>query len=159
MRHVILGLIIGISSSLFSPSLAYAEALDMDLLLPKDDKTDAAAPQEDDNSEAQPKAESPPDSTPPAPSDTTSAPPAPAAVPEPATKTTGDVLVMPPPAKAVNVTLPGRGMKKEDVEKRFGAPIEKIEAVGKPPISRWIYQDFTVFFEGDYVLHAVLKEP
>ena len=30
-------------------------------------------------------------------------------------------------------------------------------AVGEPPISRWVYADFVVFFEYDRVIHAVIK--
>lgn len=167
MRHLILRVILGISISLLGPSMVYAEALDMDLLLPKEDKPGTSTSGDEGNTDNSTPPETATDATPPvtdsanAPANTPpQAPAAPAAAaPQPPAKTTGDVLVMPPPAKAVNITLPGRGMKKEDVEKRFGPPVEKVEAVGKPPISRWVYQDFTVFFEGDYVLHAVLKEP
>jgi len=35
--------------------------------------------------------------------------------------------------------------------------VSKKAAVGDPPISRWEYADFTVYFEYDRVVHAVLK--
>ena len=41
------------------------------------------------------------------------------------------------------------------VEARFGAPAARHEAVGKPPITRWDYKGFTVYFEYDHVVHAV----
>jgi hypothetical protein len=50
---------------------------------------------------------------------------------------------------------PRRGMSMERVETVFGAPSEKLAAVGDPPISRWEYPGFTVYFEYDKVLHAV----
>ena len=52
---------------------------------------------------------------------------------------------------------PTRGMTATSVESRFGAPEAKVAAVGDPPISRWEYRDFVVFFEYDRVIHAVVK--
>ena len=54
-----------------------------------------------------------------------------------------------------NVERPGRGMTMTAVEAKFGAPTQKHDAVGQPPISRWDYGDFAVFFEHDLVIHAV----
>jgi len=42
------------------------------------------------------------------------------------------------------------------VEKRFGAPTSRHPAVGQPPITRWDYPGFSVFFEYDRVIHAVV---
>lgn len=50
---------------------------------------------------------------------------------------------------------PERGMSAEQVERRFGPPLKKVPAVGDPPIGRWEYPGYTVYFEGRYVLHAV----
>ena len=63
------------------------------------------------------------------------------------------------PAEVVLITLPGKGMTKDSVEERFGSPAERIEAVGEPPISRWIYGSFIVYFEYDHVIHAVNHSP
>ena len=52
-------------------------------------------------------------------------------------------------------SLPERGMSKDTVRQQFGRPDEQRAAVGTPPISRWIYKDFTVYFEGDHTIHAV----
>ena len=52
---------------------------------------------------------------------------------------------------------PTRGMTAASVESRFGTPQAKEAAVGDPPISRWEYKDFVVFFEYDRVIHAVVK--
>lgn len=50
---------------------------------------------------------------------------------------------------------PARGVTMQTVESQFGAPTERVAAVGEPPISRWVYPTFTVFFEYDRVIHAV----
>lgn len=58
---------------------------------------------------------------------------------------------------ALDVPRPTRGMTMSQVESQFGAPIEKSPAVGKPPITRWDYDNFSVFFENEHVLHSVVK--
>ena len=50
---------------------------------------------------------------------------------------------------------PVAGELKSSVEKLFGAPSEKKAAVGDPPISSWVYDEFTVYFEKDRVVHSV----
>ncbi len=52
---------------------------------------------------------------------------------------------------------PTRGMTQASVESRFGAPNERRAPVGDPPITRWEYPNFVVFFEYDRVIHAVVK--
>ena len=52
---------------------------------------------------------------------------------------------------------PTRGMTATSVESKFGSPQSKVAPVGDPPISRWEYQNFVVFFEYDRVIHAVVK--
>ncbi len=52
---------------------------------------------------------------------------------------------------------PTRGMTQASVEAKFGSPQNARPAVGEPPISRWEYADFVVFFEYDKVIHAVTK--
>ena len=54
-----------------------------------------------------------------------------------------------------SITLPVRGMSMEQVEKEFGTPQEEVVGVGKPPITRWVYKTFTVYFEDQFVIHAV----
>ena len=52
---------------------------------------------------------------------------------------------------------PERGTTQAQVESKWGAPTSKVAAVGEPPISRWEYPGFTVYFEHDRVIHAVIK--
>lgn len=59
--------------------------------------------------------------------------------------------------------MPAHGMSMANVEHIFGAPQEKISAVPDPgtklhpPITRWVYPDYVVYFEYNYVVHSVLK--
>jgi hypothetical protein len=52
---------------------------------------------------------------------------------------------------------PASGETKARVEARFGPPTRMVAAVGDPPISRWEYPDFTVYFEFDRVIHSVAR--
>lgn len=51
---------------------------------------------------------------------------------------------------------PNRGSTMATVEGRYGAPTNRHAAVGNPPITRWDYPGFSVYFENDRVLHTVL---
>ena len=51
--------------------------------------------------------------------------------------------------------VPPRGITMAQVEQRYGAPANRLAAVGQPPITRWVYPSFVVFFEGNVVIHAV----
>lgn len=53
------------------------------------------------------------------------------------------------------IDMPSKGMSKERVKNLFGEPLEEIPAKGQPPISRWKYQDFTVYFDSNAVIHCV----
>jgi hypothetical protein len=52
---------------------------------------------------------------------------------------------------------PTRGMTQASVESSYGRPTSKQPAVGDPPISRWEYGDFVVYFEYDKVIHSVSR--
>ncbi len=51
--------------------------------------------------------------------------------------------------------LPTNGQSMDTVKERFGIPADEKQPVGQPPISRWVYSGFTVYFEGDKVIHSV----
>ena len=59
--------------------------------------------------------------------------------------------------KESDVATPSRGMSMGQVASKFGAPVTKVPAVGKPPISRWEYPGFVVYFEGEHVIHSVVS--
>jgi hypothetical protein len=44
----------------------------------------------------------------------------------------------------------------QSVRDKFGAPTQEQAAVGQPPITRWDYPGYSVFFEHDKVLHTVV---
>ncbi|RZU47091.1 hypothetical protein EV700_1482 [Fluviicoccus keumensis] len=52
--------------------------------------------------------------------------------------------------------MPAQGMSMTAVQKQFGAPLQKSATIGKPPITRWVYKDFTVVFEYKHVVHSMV---
>ena len=75
----------------------------------------------------------------------------------------GDVLLIDRASRThATARLPNRGMLMSQVESQFGAPSERRAAVGggsaqTPPITRWVYPDFTVYFENSHVVNAVVN--
>jgi hypothetical protein len=69
----------------------------------------------------------------------------------------------PPVSEMTGPSMPVRGMSMANVEHIFGAPLQKLPAVPDPgsklhpPITRWIYPTYVVYFEYNYVVHTVLK--
>jgi len=58
------------------------------------------------------------------------------------------------------MTMPARGMRMADVERRFGPPNDRLAPRGGqkrqwPAIHRWTYSNFIVYFEKDRVIDAV----
>ena len=51
---------------------------------------------------------------------------------------------------------PKRGITMSEVEKKFGAPVNRHPTVGAPPITRWDYNGFSVVFEKDRVIDSVV---
>jgi hypothetical protein len=51
-------------------------------------------------------------------------------------------------------TIPSKGMTQAQVKSAFGEPSLTKPPVGKPPISRWDYSNYSVYFEGKYVIHS-----
>ncbi len=56
--------------------------------------------------------------------------------------------------------MPARGMSMSQVQARFGAPSDRLDARGGqkrqwPTINRWRYPNFVVYFEKDRVIDAV----
>ncbi|VAW65431.1 hypothetical protein MNBD_GAMMA09-2973 [hydrothermal vent metagenome] len=53
------------------------------------------------------------------------------------------------------IDFPKRGMSTSKVQNELGQPAEILPAIGQPPITRWIYNDRTVYFEYSAVIHVV----
>lgn len=67
-----------------------------------------------------------------------------------------DELTTPPASTASQSAKgPARGMSMDKVEATFGAPSNRVPAVGQPPITRWEYPGFVVYFENRLVIHTV----
>jgi len=77
-------------------------------------------------------------------------------------------LLLPPPSLAETLEiplgqqgeavagLPQLGESKRSVLERFGLADEEHPPVGQPPITRWDYRSFSVYFEYDHVINSVL---
>jgi hypothetical protein len=75
-----------------------------------------------------------------------------------ADKLAADVLLIEEVRQAERMALPSNGMKQTEVRERFGAPVQTDPPVGDPPITRWDYEGWSVFFEYDLVLFTVLHK-
>jgi len=65
------------------------------------------------------------------------------------------------PAPAAPASLPGKGQTMAEVVRHYGEPQQKHAPVGgdaprHPPITRWDYAGFSVFFEHSHVVDAVV---
>lgn len=83
-------------------------------------------------------------------------------------------LLMPVPAHAESLrmkvkqehhlNMPTRGMLMNQVRHQYGAPLKVLQTRGgsskyQPPIHRWEYAKFIVYFEYKHVIHSVLRTP
>jgi len=53
---------------------------------------------------------------------------------------------------------PGRGELMDKVEAQFGPPLHRVGPVGDPPITRWVYDGYTVYFEHSHVITTVVNK-
>jgi hypothetical protein len=67
-----------------------------------------------------------------------------------------DVLIIEEVRQVERMDLPHNGQTMQAIESRYGEPGTRHAAVGEPPITRWDYQDYSVYFEYDRVLFSVL---
>lgn len=73
----------------------------------------------------------------------------------------GEVIKIPVGSQnaASAANTPPTGMLKPAVLSTYGEPQQRHPAVGTPPIERWDYGSFSVYFEYDHVVHSVMKGP
>jgi hypothetical protein len=69
-----------------------------------------------------------------------------------------DVLLIEQVRQAEGMAVPHNGQSQSEVEAAFGAPADITGPVGDPPITRWTYQHWSVYFEFDRVLFTVLNK-
>lgn len=60
-------------------------------------------------------------------------------------------------AQELKASLPKTGTSKASVTAQLGDPIAIRGPFGEPPITTWTYSEFTVYFEYDHVIHAVVN--
>jgi hypothetical protein len=81
----------------------------------------------------------------------------------PAHAAQADTLLITRAQAAEHANLPRRGASMASVEAAYGAPTTRHEPVGggsakTPPITRWDYPTFSVYFENSHVVNAVLAK-
>lgn len=69
-----------------------------------------------------------------------------------------DVLLIEGVRQSDNMPVPGNGINQAEVRAKFGAPAQVHQPVGEPPITRWDYEQWSVYFEYDLVLFTVLEK-
>ena len=79
-----------------------------------------------------------------------------------ATGAQADQLTIPQPMPEIqgqkfSVAMPITGMSMDQVKHAYGNPQRILPAVGDPPITRWVYAQYTVYFERQYVINSVLN--
>jgi len=60
-------------------------------------------------------------------------------------------------AEGQDIQAPTRGMNMENVRNVHGEPRDIEGPVGDPPITRWVYDGYSVYFEHELVLHTVVE--
>ncbi|MEE8494991.1 MAG: hypothetical protein V3S21_00805 [Xanthomonadales bacterium] len=69
-----------------------------------------------------------------------------------------DILLIEPVRQSDRMNLPVNGMSSDQARTRFGEPVDQRAAVGDPPITQWIYDRWSVYFEYELVLFTVLHK-
>ena len=75
----------------------------------------------------------------------------------------GDTLLIDRVEETRALDLPARGISMNQVESRYGAPLDRLDPRGGqksqwPVINRWVYPDFTVYFEHSHVIDVVARK-
>ncbi|MGD8570155.1 MAG: hypothetical protein PVJ39_18860 [Gammaproteobacteria bacterium] len=68
-----------------------------------------------------------------------------------------DITTMPEKSQET-IERPARAMTMDQVRDEFGEPLKIVGPVGDPPITRWVYDKFTVHFERQYVIHSSVNK-
>lgn len=80
-----------------------------------------------------------------------------------ASQTRADTLLIDRAEAGKDMSGPMRGASMSQVEAQYGAPDQKLEPRGGqqpqwPVIHRWVYPQFTVYFEKSHVIDVVLRQ-
>lgn len=69
-----------------------------------------------------------------------------------------ETLLIERTAKAQSMATPKRGSMMDAVRAQYGEPSSVHGPVGQPPITRWDYPAFAVYFEHQHVINSVLHK-
>ena len=67
-----------------------------------------------------------------------------------------DAIIESPATSSQGVPHPVTGQSMDQVRQHHGQPAKELPWIGDPPISRWVYSDFTVYFEHQHVITTVV---
>jgi hypothetical protein len=56
------------------------------------------------------------------------------------------------------INIPAKGLSMNQVLSKYGEPVSKNAAVGQPPIVKWQYGEFSVYFENNWVISSVIHK-
>lgn len=70
-----------------------------------------------------------------------------------------DVINKEPANTVTGLLRPKNGQSMDHVKSHFGEPTNAYPAIGEPPITRWNYAKFSVYFEHNLVIHSVVNKP
>lgn len=69
-----------------------------------------------------------------------------------------DTLLIDRVAAKADLNLPQKSSTMNQVRNQYGDPLAASAAVGNPPITRWEYADFVVYYEHQHVITTVVKK-
>jgi hypothetical protein len=70
-----------------------------------------------------------------------------------------DAIAQDPPNTSSGLMRPHRGESMTSVRAGYGEPATVKGPVGEPPITRWVYPGYTVYFEYQHVIDVVVHRP
>jgi hypothetical protein len=70
-----------------------------------------------------------------------------------------DVIDKEPANNASGLLRPTNGQSMEQVKSKYGEPAKIYPTIGEPPITRWNFEKFAVYFEYNLVIHSVVNKP
>lgn len=71
---------------------------------------------------------------------------------------TADTLLIERIQKERQIPMPQRGSTMQQVRSRYGEPESTKGPVGEPPITTWVYSEFTCYFEHQWVIDCVANK-
>jgi hypothetical protein len=70
-----------------------------------------------------------------------------------------DIIKKEPANSPSGLVRPTNGQSMEQVKSQHDEPSKAYPTIGEPPITRWNYEKFAVYFEHNLVIHSVVNKP